>query len=265
MFVCGFEVGNQENWLITQHISRNISGILLDQAVVQVEFELNGCTESISCARTFTIQRYDISIIDPTAAANVNNYRLVDTIAPNAITGNLRQNETAFIDFVANQAKDVGDATGFYLAFRDASSCLFIHRVLVFYSVCPAVTQDLIIHPETRAPRINPATSSSEPISLSSTCVENAHPEVGDSPKISCSGGGLWSKVLGCQCDEGFHPTEDTDACIGMHLCSPINDSVSKQPIDLLMQLMQVVLLGSMLLPMDHVSTVLLTATALVY
>ena len=219
MFVCGFEVGNQDNWLITQHISRNISGILLDQAVVQVEFEFNGCTESVSCAQTFTIQRYDTSIIDPTAAANISNYRLVDTIALNDITGNIRQNETAFIDFGADEAEAVGDATGFYLAFRDSSSCLSIHRVLVFYSVCPAVTQDLIIHPETRAPRIDPGTSSSEPITLTGTCVENAQPEVGDSPRISCSGGGVWYTVIGCVCDERFQPTEDGDACIGMRSC----------------------------------------------
>ena len=216
MFVCGFEVGNQDNWLITQHISRNISGILLDQAVVQVEFEFNGCTESVSCGQTFAIQRYDTSNIDPTAAANISIYRLIDTIAPNDITGNLRQNETAFIDFVADEAEAVGDATGFYLAIRDSSSCLSIHRVIVFYSVCPAITQDLIIHPETKAPRIDPVASSSEPITLTGTCVENAHPEVGDSPRISCSGGGLWSKVLGCECNEGFQPTENGDACIGM-------------------------------------------------
>ena len=193
--VCGFEVPPQDNWLITQHISRNINGILLDQAIVQVEFEFNGCTVN-ECAQMFTFQRFVTSTIDPTAAANVSNYHLVDTIAP--ASSSLRQNASVVINFEGNE-------TGFYLAIRDQLSCLSIHRVLVFYYVCPAVTQDLIIHPETRAP---PNTSSSEPITVMGTCVGSALPVLGEQPVISCLGGGVWSTVSGCQSAHG--------TCMGM-------------------------------------------------
>ena len=40
--VCGFDVGLQNNWLITQHISRQLSdGQLLDYVSVQIEYELD--------------------------------------------------------------------------------------------------------------------------------------------------------------------------------------------------------------------------------
>ena len=47
VLVCGFDVGPQNNWLITQHISRQLSdGQLLDYVSVQIEYELNGCDAS---------------------------------------------------------------------------------------------------------------------------------------------------------------------------------------------------------------------------
>ena len=36
--VCGFTIGRQDNWLITQHISRMVNGTALQQVTVQVEF-----------------------------------------------------------------------------------------------------------------------------------------------------------------------------------------------------------------------------------
>ena len=130
---------------------------------------------------------YDTSTLNETAAAiNVTcSYQLVDTIEPDDTTGNKKQNETSYIDF------DTGEnATGFYLAIRDVTSCIFIHRVLVFYSVCPAGVHDLIIHDEFIAPRVNLDSPLSTHIAVTGTCVKIASPMFGvDEPMVNCLGG----------------------------------------------------------------------------
>jgi len=76
---------------------------------------------------------------------NLNNYEFVPPrISP---SGDARENMSIQIDFDTT-------ATGFYLGIRDETLCVLVHRVLVFYYVCPAVTLDLITRPERIAPFI---------------------------------------------------------------------------------------------------------------
>ncbi len=210
VFVCGFQEPGQDNWLITQHISREVGGgTLLNQVVVIVEFEFNGCIESGDCTQTFTVLHYDTSTIDPDTAANVANYELLDTVAPDDVTGVLRQNATVDLDFAQSNP-----ATGFYLAIRDRSSCVFIYRVLVYYAVCPTATQNLVNLPETIAP---PQQVQSDPVLVTmGTCVENASPEFGQpNPEVNCFDGGQWNVRVGCVCEDGFHSNHDGSTCLG--------------------------------------------------
>ena len=203
--MCGFLAGLQNNWLITQHISRQ-TDTLLPQVTVIVEYEFSSCNATSNCARTFSVWRYDTSTIDATAARDTTKYTQVANIAPEDTTGQDRQNETIDIDLT-------GSETGFFLAVRDQDSCLFVHRILLFYYVCPAVTENLIIFPETLAP---PISTTSQPISVDEEqCVGNASPTVGDNPIVTCSQGGIWSIITGCTCNSGFSMNADGTACIG--------------------------------------------------
>ncbi len=213
MFVCGFEVPGQDNWLITQHISREVGGTLLDQVVVIVEFEFNGCISSGDCSQTFSVHHYGTSTIDAGTAANVANYGLLDTNAPDDVTGALRQNATVYFTFDEFMYADT--TTGFYLAIRDVSTCIFIHRVLVYYAVCPNIIQDLVNLPETIAPA-QQLTGQSDPILVTTgTCVENSSPEFDQpNPEVNCLDGGQWTPRLECVCDDGFHANGDNTACL---------------------------------------------------
>ncbi len=210
MFVCGFEVPGQDNWLITQHISREVGGTVLDQVVIVVEFEFNGCISSGACTQSFFIHHYGTSTADAVAAANVANYGLLDTIAPDDVTGVLRQNATVYFTFDVFLYADT--TTGFYLAIRDVSTCVFIHRVLVYYAVCPNIIQDLVNLPET----IAPAQQLQGPILVTTgTCVENSSPEFGQAnPEVNCLSGGQWTPRLRCVCDDGFQANSDSTACL---------------------------------------------------
>ena len=147
--VCGFDVdpGPQSNWLITQHISRQLSDEqLLDYVSVQIEYELNGCDVSRQCRQSFDVFRWDTSDIDSAAARDVSKYMFVERISPEDTSGTMRANSTLTMDLTSVTE------TGLYLALVDLSTCIAVHRLLVFYYVCPAETSNLITRPETIAP-----------------------------------------------------------------------------------------------------------------
>ena len=205
--VCGFPAGRQDNWLITQHISRMVNGTALQQVTVQVDFIMNTCDILNDCRRSFSIHKYETSTINATAARNLSNYEFVNQIVPRDGSGSVRENGSVNINFAT-------EATGFYVGIQDVSSCIVIHRVLVFYYVCPAVTSDLIARPET----IASISGASTPVEVVGTCVENASPENGVGPRLTCSQNGVWSENNGamCVCNPGFQLTSDGHSCVGM-------------------------------------------------
>ena len=77
MTVCGFSVGAQENWLITQHINTVLpggGGERLRKVTVQFEGSLNGCDISRQCRQSFDVYKWQTSTINRTAAANTTIY-----------------------------------------------------------------------------------------------------------------------------------------------------------------------------------------------
>ena len=201
--VCGFAAGRQDNWLITQHISRMVNSTALQQVTVQVDFIINTCNILNNCRRSFAIHKYETSTINAAAARNLSNYEFVGQIVPRDGSGSVRENKSVELSFAT-------EATGFYLGIQDDTSCLVIHRVLVFYYVCPAVTSDLIARPETTAP-ISGASQ------VFGQCVENASPESGAGPLFICSPSGIWSSNIGtgCVCGSGFQSSSDGRSCVG--------------------------------------------------
>ena len=141
--------------------------------------------------------------MNTTAARNLSNYEFVDQIVPRNGSGSVRENGSVNINFTT-------EATGFYLGVRDVDSCIVIHRVLVFYYVCPAVTSDLIARPET----IAPISGASQVVGQ---CVENARPESGAGPLFVCSQNGVWSLCIGtgCMCGSGYQSSSNNRSCVG--------------------------------------------------
>ena len=171
--VCGFTAGTQDNWIITQHISRIVNGTALQQVTVQVDFVMNTCDIENNCRRSFAIHKYETSTVNTTAARNLSNYEFLGLIVLRDGSGTVRENGSVNINFDT-------EATAFYLGIQDETTCIFIHRVLVFYYVCPAVTSDLITRPETIAPIIGAS-------QVVGQCVENASPESGAGPRFQDS------------------------------------------------------------------------------
>ena len=195
-------MGDQDNWLITQHISRLLDGVPLEQVNVEVEFQLVGCNASVNCQRTFVVNKYETSTISPSAATVVGNYDTVERLAPTDDSGTITENQTAVLDFETQE-------TGFYVAIQDERSCIVISRLLVFYYVCPAGVQNLIDRTDVVAPRIGQGSVSIQSVGM---CVPNSSPTTG--VPVICTAGGVWTTSAECTCDQGFTANEDRTACI---------------------------------------------------
>ena len=190
VLVCGFHIGPQSNWLIFQHISRRLpDGKLLDYVTAQFEIQLNGCDESRQCRQSFDVYRWATSTTDPVAARNIDNYQQVQRINPGDTSGTMRTNVSVTIDLRSSTE------TGVYIAAVDLSTCVILHRVLVFYYVCSADSSNLITRPETIAPLNGVTGESAENSSVSGILGK---------PLASCTAIGTWDIISGCECDPGF-------------------------------------------------------------
>ena len=197
--MCGFSVGAQENWLITQHISRELAGgQRLQKVTARFDFQLNGCDVSRQCRQSFDVFKWQTSTINREAARNTANYVRVGRVSPADTSGSVVTSETLDIELT--------DESGFYMAVVDLSTCIFIERILVFYYVCPAETSELITRPETISPvsQVN-----------GGECVENSSPQTGSNPVLRCTDEGVWEVIIPCQCDPGYEAATENATLVG--------------------------------------------------
>ena len=204
MIICGFSVGPQNNWLITQYISRRVGDVLLPQVSVQVVFGPLRCG-GMTCQRRFVINMYETSTEMSTIARETGNYQQVSRVVSNDTMTS--QNQTREVDFST-------DAEGFYIAIMDEGTCIVLQRLVVFYNVCPGGPGDLVMRPETIAPPIG---HNSQPLEVTAQCVEGASPIGGGEVRLNCNQGGEWTIISGsgCSCDLGFNMSTDGRTCVG--------------------------------------------------
>ena len=189
-----------------------MNGTRLPQVSVMIEFEQRGCDTILNCQQTFNTHIYEASIENSTGAArNVNNYQQVQRVLPVYTSGYRVSNETITINFTTNHSS-------FYVAVQDETTCMVITRLIIFYTVCPAQTANLIHYPETIASSLYEGLPNI--ISISAQCVENAQPENGLALLVTCSAEGIWASVpaagAGCQCVPGYFREKFNDS----ELCS---------------------------------------------
>ena len=209
--VCGFEQGAQENWLITQHISRELAGgQRLRRVTAQFNITFIECDISRQCRQTFDVYKWQTSTIDRSAARNTSNYEKVDRVSPQVSNGTGSSTETLDIDLDAE--------SGFYLAVVDMGSCIMITRILVLYYVCPAETSQLITRPEAIE------ASSLEDVVVGE-CVENSSPLSGLNPLLRCGAEGRWNVTVPCRCNPGFELDSRQEQCLGIIILYRISSS----------------------------------------
>ena len=199
--VCGFPAGAQENWLITQHISRVLpGGQRLRKVTAQFDVTLNGCDISRECRQSYDVYIWQTSTINRTAARNTESYIMVDRVSPDSTDG--FGSSTNFVEI------DLNAEDGFYLAVVDLSTCMTINHLIVLYYVCPEETSQLISRPET-------IQSVGGSASVNGECVENSSTESMIDPVVRCDDIGQWEVVIPCLCNPGYEFNKTQDHCAG--------------------------------------------------
>ncbi len=205
--VCGWSAGDQNNWVITQHINRTVDGYPLQQVSVQIEYQQSTCPtdttlDNTRCRRTFDLLKYETSAVDPLAARDTDNYVAIRTLTTQVSGETTKTTE----NFGFNT-----DESGFYLAIRDPGTCIIISRLIVFYNACPGETVNLVVRPETIAPTLG----SGIQLSVNASCFANSSP-VGDAFSLKCLESGNWVAVPSsrCVCNAGFVPTMNGENCL---------------------------------------------------
>ena len=204
--VCGFSVGAQENWLITQHINTVLpggGGERLRKVTVQFEGILNGCDISRQCRQSFDVYKWQTSTINRTAATNTSNYVRVGRVSPSSGITAFTEQQDIELD---------SDEDGFYLGVVDLSTCVSLSRILVLYYVCPEETSELISRPDA----IDSESIEGTP-SVEGECVENSSTESGADPLLICGAGGQWQVIVPCLCNPGYQLDSSQDQCSGLY------------------------------------------------
>ena len=194
--VCGYTVGDQNNWLFTQHISKDIDSERNNypvDVVVTITFNFQSCRERNDCNRQFKVYRYITN--SPTSISDhqtTSKYTEIATVSrPETANADAVTNETLMFQLQPNQM-------GFYLGVQDfgLGTCLGMSRLLVYRLNCRPFQSVLVLYPDTPAPRDGSS-------SVDITCASDA--SVIGSAGVTCLSNGSWGpEIPECRCDPGF-------------------------------------------------------------
>ena len=126
--MCGYQSGQQENWLITQFI--NVTGVQKRNEYMYVVIEIrkivnSECTAAVNCYRSVEMYVLQTDENSQSIVQNVSNFNNKVEIA----SGN--------IDFIKIQL--LPSTSGLYVAFKDIGTCMNLTRLRVYVTVCDAV------------------------------------------------------------------------------------------------------------------------------
>ena len=122
--MCGYLEGPQNNWLFTQHISKDIEpDVDYDVTIfVNITYRLTNCRTDLGCVPRFKILNYKTN-----SPQSQSNYR--DTGRYNIIgtADTIFTRTTENFDFQLSSSE-----RGFYLAFQDEGTCITLSQVIVY-------------------------------------------------------------------------------------------------------------------------------------
>ena len=196
--MCGLELGPQENWMITQHISTDVTTV---QVMVESSLDATCDPSAPGCVSVEDISLYvwETPNVTETPAADTTNYQFVSNVS----------NGTVVVEI-----SGLTGGSGFYLGIRDNGTCVSVSRVLVYYTVCVPGAVGLV--------RVDQETAfSSAGDTVQGHCVQNSiSTSSSNTPQLLCLETGHWKvESGGCQCLSGYFLDRSNEHCIS-ELCS---------------------------------------------
>ncbi len=185
----------QDNWLLTQHISKDISQEIDTYPItiyVDIISRLSPSCKG-ACNNTMEVHRF---ITDSQQLPDVNQKTgtFIGTISQQpSVTG------TTSLTFTLGPTQD-----GFYLGIRSPGSCYTINGLTIYRERCPLQQVGLALYPDIQTP-------TSGQVQVDATCVESASAE--GSLDLTCASNGEWTGSPSCSCDCGY--VESPSSCTG--------------------------------------------------
>ena len=184
----------QNNWLFTQHISKNFNSSTFNYDVtiyVMVAFSTPNCRERNGCKPWLNLHHYmtnSVQLPSTEGSGYMNPANYVKFGAPKA--------HPHFLTYILNFTLP-SSSTSFYIAVQDPGGCIVLSRMRVYHGNCKAQQIGFVLYPDAPAP-----VSGSARADIS--CVENA--EVVGSSSVMCQSDGTWSSQNNpvCQCRPGY-------------------------------------------------------------
>ena len=168
--------------------------MLLPRIYIAIGFNCSaGCGNSTGFNNLVAIHVYETSSSDTTEARDINNYYQLMHRADNNAGFNGSNYQTVTINF------NNSTLSSFYFSIEEQVPYIAIIRVVVFYRVCPSQVRNMVVYPETLAPKIGT-------LMFTASCIDNAEPwpVSGNFPRLGCSFNGSWSVINGqCRCRLG--------------------------------------------------------------
>ncbi|XP_069774977.1 ephrin type-A receptor 2 isoform X2 [Narcine bancroftii] len=195
--VCNVVEGDQDNWLRTNWIYRGEA----QRIFVELKFTVRDCNSfpsiATTCKETFNLF-YAESDFDYGTIFRKSQFKKIDTIAPDEITGKEDLNSRNVKVNVEVRSVGMLKRKGFYLAFQDVGACVALISVRVYYKKCPSMMRNMAVFPETTAG------ADSQPLSeVTGTCIDHAVAQ--EPPKMHCNTDGKWLVPVGqCVCEAGY-------------------------------------------------------------
>ena len=176
-----------ENWLVTQYISRTADVTY----PLKITVDLEGDATSNDAIE---VHYYPSNgPIESGAQLNASNYVPIGNVSFD--TRSSREVVTFFLDSQFDR---------FYVAIVEENSCFTLRRLRVWYSLCPAASDGLVVYPAT------PVGESA--IDVLYSCKDNSVID-GPSLTVTCNPNGTYSGFPICACIGGY--IESGEACHG--------------------------------------------------
>ena len=198
---------DQNNWLFTQHISKDFDHSVHNYTVnitVEVIYAVQSCRRWY-CNIGFRLLNYKTNTqqLPSTTGSgymNTENYKQFGRARPSIYNSRLSYLETYPFTL------DPSD-TGFYVAIRDTGTCVGIAKLRVYHYICPLHQEGLVLYPEAPAPV-------SGSVDVHFSCIDNASIPESESDTVTCHSNGTWSTDIPvCECNLGY--VDNVTKCVG--------------------------------------------------
>lgn len=116
---------------------------------------------------------------------------------------------------------------GFYLGFRDTGTCGQVNRIIVYYTICHARQNELVLYPQVGSPPEGGPDAIHQ-----AQCVDNAHNVTSLAMKAFSENGTCMDVVPGgarCECNAGYEIAANRRSCRGKY-CLWVQWKLTNQP-----------------------------------